>query len=499
MIGTKMRQARTCLLAGSLVSMFAASCAAPDAQPGPPDEPVVANRGDPQWALGFGESTADQHAYDVALDPSTDTFVMTLGFFSSIVIPGLADDLPFLPGGVSRNILVTKYAATGSQPLWALALKSDAEMIRSVVDIDFQGNTIVAGGYNGTLAVDGHTPRLTVGSYDAYIVKISPSGQPLWVHTFGNNMENFITDVATDGDGNIIVVGFARGDAFDFGPGVSAANVSSEDIFVAKLDSAGTALWAKRVGRAGSPDWFDPTATVAVSRADGSVIVGGTHSDTLVFPPLQLPLLGIDDGFVVKLDAQGNGLWQKTFGTKDRWQRVADVAYAPSGEVLLTGSFSGEVSLGGSNLEGYINTFDLLVAKLDANGEHVWSRGYGHDGKQLGNHVSLDARGNVVVIGTFDGVIELFDKDAIISANVASSSTDVFAAKFSPNGTPLWGRAYGDRETQNTGGAVLWTDSDGEDRAIVVGMNRGTMSAGAAASSAISTGLEDAFVMSIAH
>jgi hypothetical protein len=315
---------------------------------------------------------------------------------------------------------------------------------------------------------------------------------------FGDIYTQFVTDVATDGEGNIIIVGLAGGETFAFGPGVDAPKVTDADIFVTKLDPAGQAIWAKRVGRAGSIVWNDPTATVAVSRADGSIIVGGSHGGTLDFPPQQLSAAGTEDGFVVKLDAQGNGLWHMTFGDKDRRQRVTSVAYGSTGEVLLTGWFSGSVTLGGEVLTSYQDSEDLLVAKLNADGKHAWSRGYGHLGVQMGNSVHFDARGNAVVIGSFTGDIDLFGNDTLINTAV-DTYADVFAAKFNTNGNPGWGRSYGDVYMQIAHGAVLWKDSDGQDRAIIVGANTGTIDVGQGMQSVASTGYEDAFFLSITH
>lgn len=498
---------RARLVLTALIALVgASSCAAPDAIPGPEDV-LGAPAGEPVWGLGFGANVQDQHAFDVALDASTDTIVTTMGFFSTITIPGFD---PFT-SAVSRNVVVVKYAATGSKALWAAPIYASGEITRSVVDIDFKGNSVVAGGFNNTLdiPVPGESPltATTAGSYDAYIVKIDPQGKPTWVLSFGDlgTAEEFVTDVATDGDGNIVIVGVAKGNQFSFGAAdVAPPKVSDADIFVAKFDPGGKPLWAKRVGLAGSPIWQDPAVTVAVSRVDGSIIVAGSHAGTLDFPPQQLAKTGDADGFVVKLDPQGGGLWQRTFGTTGRSQRVTNVAYGSNGEVLLTGWFSGSVSLDGEVLESYEDTEDLLVAKLDANGKRVWSRGYGHAGKQAGNFVAFDARGQVVVVGSFAGVLELFGNDALVNGGIENPPSvtpinDVFAAKFSANGTPFWARAYGDNMAQSATGAVLWKDADGGDRAIIVGTNNGTLNLGEGIPSVVSQGAEDAFIMSITH
>lgn len=524
MIG-KSRSEQPRIVIAALALLFAGSCAAPDAvpsaektEPDPlpdsgsdagsdadagsdsPDVDPVPPAGLPKWGKGFGVVGSDQHAFDIALDSSTNTIVTTMGFFGELLIPGVAGGIPFKSGG-SRNILVVRHAAESGDASWAAPINSPSEIVRSVVDVDTQGNIIVAGGFNGTLTIGALAPAATVGSYDAYIAKFDPNGEPLWVRTFGDHTAQFVTGVGADDKGNIVVVGLASGNATTFGPGVVAPKNTDADIFIAKFDPDGTAVWAQRVGLAGSSAWQDPTATVAVSRVDGSILVGGMTGGTVDVPPLQLAAGGVRDGFIVKLDPQGKGVWQQSFGAKGREQRVSRVAFGPMGEALLTGSFAGEVMFASETLKSFENTDDLLVAKLEADGALAWAHGYGNVGKQVGTFCAFDEKGQAVVVGSFAGVLELFGNSALVNPDI-NLSTDVFAAKFGADGTPFWGRAFGDKFYQVAGGAVLWkdkSDSEHEDRVILAGMNNGTMDLGVDVLPIASAGLEDAFLLSLTH
>lgn len=499
------RMAQTRFMLAAIVMLWGvSSCAAPDARPAPEPEAAPEPAGEPIWGKGFGDPLADQHAFDVALDDATGTVVSSMGFFSSIKIPGTNDDMSFNSGmATTRNIVIVKYEANGSKPVWASPIYDTAEIIRTTVDVDIEGNTIVAGGFNGIIDIPGAMPVMTAGTYDAFIAKFDPDGKPLWVHTFGGSTAQFITDVATDGAGNIIVVGMTSGDSFAFGDGVVAPKMTDADVFVAKFAPDHKALWAKRAGAAGSQTWPDPTATVAVSRSDGSILVGGSNAGILDFTPEKVGLTGEEGGFVVKLDAEGKGLWHLEFGDNGHKQRVTSVAFGPSNEVLLTGWFTGSVSLGGDTLTSYKDSEDLLVAKLDPNGKHVWSRGYGHLGKQTGTTVMVDEKGQAVVVGSFAGDLEFFGNDTLINTNNDTTS-DIFAVKFGTNGHPFWARSYGDANLavlglQTIGGAVLWKDTEGKNRAILVGMNNGSIDLGADVPPIASQGLEDVYMMSITY
>ena len=502
---------RTHVIFAAFVALSgASSCGAPDARPGA-EEPVLVPGGEPLWGHGFGDFTSadlgDQHAFDVAFDPTSNSVVSTIGFFKTIEIPGVNGDMPFISGtppAATRNILVLKYAADDSKAVWATNIFDDLEIIRTTVDVDPEGNTIVAGGFNGTIKISDTMNVTTSNSYDAYIAKFDPDGKARWVQSFGALGEQYATDVATDAEGNIVVVGMARGDAFPFGTGVVAPKATDADIFIAKFDPDGKAMWAKRVGAAGPMLWYEPTATVAVSRTDGSIVVGGSHAAALNFGlDDPLPAAGDENGFVAKLEPTGQGIWQFAFGATGYKQRVTDVAFGPKNDVFFTGWFSGSLTIGPDELKSFNDTEDLVVAKLDPNGVPVWARGYGYLGKQSGTKVLLDEQGYPLVVGSFNGALQFFGNDTLVSPGPADPKTDIFAVKFTGDGKPFWARSYGDATKvlgwQTVGGAALWKDPAGKGQAILVGLTNTSVDLGSAVPPIASQGLEDAFMMAITH
>jgi hypothetical protein len=475
----------------------AAACAAPDAVPGAPGtvgpyQPTPGEGGDPLWGEVFGQAAGGiQRGYDIAIDRTTNTAVATLGFDSGIEIPGV-DGTPFTTTGALDLVVVQLSANTGT-PTWAKRFGAYGETTRTVVDIDFQGNVIIAGGFDDVFDI-GLGPVNTVGGRDVFVAKLDPTGNPLWLRTFGEVSSQFATDVATDGEGNVIVVGYTEGPAYEFGPGVNVKDASASDLFITKLSPSGATLWGERVGMAATGEPNDPTACVAVSRTDGSILVGGAYADALVFPGnVQLPILGKQDGFVVKLDTYGSSLWGKSFGVVEREQRVKSVAFGVSGEALFTGGYEGDLKLGEMTLSGSANDKNMLVGKLNAAGEHVFGGGYGAGGDQIGRQIAADSEGNLMVVGDFEGVLELFGQTALVNADV-DGYWDIVAAKFgAKDGAPIWGKKYGDFWNQHVGGAVLEANDD----VLIVGTNEGKLMLGNPIGAVETTGGEDAFVMAI--
>lgn len=516
--------------------LAAATCAAPDAQPTaerpPPEMPDASDAadasdasetpnepiaGDPVLGVGFGEPN-DQKLFDVAWHSATSSIVTTMGFISSIVLPGFNDGKPYMSGSMStpaavQNILVVMHDPASGKAVGATQIHNGSEITRTVIDVDAQGDIVVAGGFNGTLEfpVIGAFP--TINSYDAYIAKLDSMGTPLWARTFGTNGEQYVTDVATDGSRNIIVVGFAAGGPIDFGDGVSLPSVTSKDIFVAKYDPDGKLVWAKRVGEAGATDvdgtsnWRNPTATVAASAVDDSIVVAGTYRGTLNFPPITVMPVSGEDGFVVKLDENGNGLWHLGFGGANSKQRVRSVALGPSDEVVFVGAVQGKVDILGASLNSFKGSHDLLVAKVDADGKAQWSRIYGSLGQQIATKVLVDDKGSLFVGGSFTGSLDFFHDGSLTNTtkDVPYTPTDIFVSKFNGNGTPLWARAFGDANPatlvgiQTIEGAAFSKNAKAEPLVTFGGINSGSLDFDGTLAPLQSIGAEDAFMMSITY
>lgn len=533
---------------GLVVGMYA--CAAPDAEPGrrPPmpdggdagsasggagggsggtggsggSEPLTEPlAGIPQWAKGFG-GPADQRAYDLAYSSKLAGVAATIGFYQAVVLPG---GTTFTVPTSAPGLAVAKFGTTSGVTDWAKNLECTSTVHRSVVGIDGDGNVVVAGGFNGTMTIgmdDMNMPIATTNAsnYDAFIAKYDSMGKPLWVRSFGEFKYEIITDVATDKQGNIIVVGVTEGAAYEFGktsgmspviPPPFTGDQNKDDLFVAKFDPAGNAIWAKRFGTAGARSdaegigsLFDPIISVAVSQKDDSILIGGSFSLELLLATDKDIARGKDDGFVAAFDADGNRLWHVTFGDDNSMQRVRNVAFTSTGEALFTGSFQGMIDVGGVKLTSYKASEDLLVGKLDKMGTPVWVNGYGLMGKQQGTDILVDAKDQPIVFGTFNGAID-FAKDggSVVDTNVSElDKTDLFLAKFGLSGNPFWARAYGDvsamtADNQDTGGAVLAKDGD-KDIAILAGMNRGSMDIKPLAPLTTAQ-IEDAFLMSVTY
>lgn len=145
----------------------------------------------------------------------------------------------------------------------------------------------------------------------------------------------------------------------------------------------------------------------------------------------------------------GSSLWAKRFGDAVA-QSGAAVAMTPSGGVVVTGSLAGGADFGGGLLTSAGAT-NIFVASYDAAGALLWAKRFGDVGAQSGANVTVDAMGNVIVIGDVAGAID-FGGGALPSAG----ATNICVAKLDSAGALVWAKRFGDVAAQ-TAAAWPWT------------------------------------------
>jgi hypothetical protein len=360
-------------------------------------------------------------------------------------------------------------------PLWVKTFVGNGSAAGRSVAVDGAGNVAVTGEFSGSFTV-GNTVLSNPNTSDIFVVRLDPSGAPLWAKRYGDGEYQYGQAVAMDAAGAVIVTGNFVG-SVDFGGG--PLTVASQAAFAAKLDAAGNYVWAKSFG-SGSGQGHG----AAIDSA-GNVILAGQLSFAANFGGGQLASAGEADIFVAKLDSSGGHLWSKRFGDGAS-QQAHDVAVDAAGNVYVTGPMAGTVDFGGGALTS-LGGPDLFLVKLDASGNHVWSKRFGDGaGAQTGRGVAVDAQGNLFVAGEFSGTLDFGGGLVLVSAG----GLDVFAAKLSPAGDVLWARRAGDADISQFGSDVAAGSGGG---AHVCGRFRGTLDFGGGPLVNATMGTDDAF------
>jgi len=307
----------------------------------------------------------------------------------------------------------------------------------SDLSVASDGRIVVVGTIKGSVDLDG-TSIVSAGGDDVVLATFSSSGQLVWARRFGDADEQRGGHVAVDAAGNIVVILTFAGQ-LDMGGG-AFVSAGSADVCVAKLDAAGKHLWSHKFGGIG----LESESGIAVD-ASGRVAAAANSSIPFDFATPGSPPAVAFSGYhssVVALDPAGNLVWSKAWGGA----RVAAVSIGRSDAVLVAGGAFEPVDFGGGALASKgIN--DAYVVDLTPAGGHVWSRRFGgsrSDGAAAFD-VAADTSGNVLLTGTFNGNLDISDPPLVgpTAPDHASTPTEIFVAKLDPGGGTLWGRHLG--------------------------------------------------------
>ena len=275
--------------------------------------------------------------------------------------------------------------------------------------------------------------------------------------------------VAIDAGGATLVAGTIRSGPINFnpnpsGPPVDAAQNRSQ-IFVAKYSPAGSLIWVRVVGD-GSTGADNGAYDLAVDTA-GNVFTTGEFAGSIKFSASG-PTFTTNgaDGFVWKLDANGNTVWSQIVDTVNPAKPTVG-SFALTYGIALTGGanpsafitgtfglqpndtakFGGITLTSGGSTGG--SSSDSFVARLDSNGNYVWAKDF-HTTTGAGPNfterkgIALDASDNVYTTGQFSGTVD-FDparvKPAGIKTSVGSSTT--YVVKLDANGNFTWADSFG--------------------------------------------------------
>jgi len=349
-------------------------------------------------------------------------------------------------GGYALAV-VTPYKSTGGVDVWVIKLDSQGKIIwyktlgGSKNDEAYSLVQTTDGGY----AVAGETSSESAGGDDFWVIKLDNQGNIIWNRTYGGKDDDRARSIIQTTDGGYAVAGLT-----------GSQDTDSIDAWVIKLDNQGKIIWNRTYG--GTDD--DGAQTI-IQTTDGGYAVAGfidsKHGRG-------------DDAWVIKMDNQGNIIWDRTYGGRDdNWARTiiqtTDGGYGVAGwtypDSPLTEGAGGE---------------DFWVIKLDSQGNIIWDMTYGGRDDDWA-----------------DSLIQTTDGGYAIAGNTESEGSGGDAAwviKLDSQGDIIWkkGNVYsliqttdggyalaGNTESQGTGSYDAWVLKMDESGNIVKGLEKETL------------------------
>jgi hypothetical protein len=323
--------------------------------------------------------------------------------------------------------------------LWAKSAGSTANEAAGSIAVDGRGNTYVSGVFNGPTFIFGPDTISNAGYYDIFLAKYDANGNPIWAKSAGGTDIEVVACIKIDASQNIVIAGYFRSPTLTMDSiTLTNTNTGSYDVFLAKLDSNGNALWAKQAAGTG----YDMATDLAVDGAGNICIAGFFQSSTLTFGATTLTNsnAGIYEIFLAKYDANGAEQWAKSVAGSDK-DEASCVAMDAQGNIFLAGHFESPVLTLDSITLTNAGWYDIFLAKLDTGGNFLWAKSAGSTGDDCARSLVTDKSGNAYLAGSFLSPSITFGADILI--NIYFGTADIFLAKYSPIGNVLWAKETG--------------------------------------------------------
>ncbi len=276
--------------------------------------------------------------------------IITSGMY--IGTPIIAEEqLPL--GGPNSDLYLAKYTPAGI-PQWVTSATSNYMIYGLGLGVDSYANVVVTGSFghhnlSGEAYFDGDTLR-SFGGRDIFLAKYSAKGELLWVRQAGSEVSengyDMSTSLAVDLDDNIVIAGRFIGEAVFQND--TLHTYGGQDIFVAKYDREGQLLWAGNAGgKGGRRGMVEIVYGLAINK-DGFIYITGEFTQVAIFGHETLRTGDFCNFFIAKYTPDGQVVWAKQFEPLEGFGRAAgfDIDVHSSGNVAVTGFFSGSIQIG---------------------------------------------------------------------------------------------------------------------------------------------------------
>lgn len=288
----------------------------------------------------------------------------------------------------------------------------------------------------------------------------------------GGSGNDDASGIAVDAAGNAYVIGFTDSTNFPISGAMQPTyGGNPQDIFVSKLNAAGTALvYSTYLGGSGQDNGSD----IAVDAAGNAYITG--YSGSTNFPvanALQPTRTGLYNAFVAKLNPTGSQLVYSTYYGGTTGEYGSSIAVDPSGNAYVGGVTSSanfpdtagviQTNFGGSLADGFVTKFNA------AGNQVLYSTFLGGNGNDGVTSIAIDPAGNAYVTGvTFS---TNFPTATPLQATFLGGVFDAFVTKLNPTGTAMGYSTYLGGTDEDRGFRV---ELDAAGNAYVAGMTLST-------------------------
>ena len=324
----------------------------------------------------------------------------------------------YIVGGGGVGFWAARLNAQGSV-LWFKRYSSTSGVQAFDLQPTADGGFILGG---GSSVGGGNRTAPLYGDYDFWIIRLDGDGNQLWDRSFGGSGFDFIYGLQQTTDGGYILGGISTSPPSG---NKTSAPFGSYDFWVVRCDAGGNKLWDRSYGGTGREFWGRARQT-----ADGGFVMIGT-TDSGANGNKSTPSFGGDDAWIVRLDADGNKLWDQTVGGT-AYEYLGEVVEMPAGGFITAGW--SQSAPGGNKTSPLFGGNDGWVICLNANGLLRWEQSFGGNDLDLLVGVAKTSDGGYIAAG---------QAAAGVSGNKFSEAGGAWLVRLDPVGNKLWDHGTG--------------------------------------------------------
>tara|TARA_R110000850_G_scaffold271031_2_gene404663 strand:+ start:59139 stop:60536 length:1398 start_codon:yes stop_codon:yes gene_type:complete len=256
----------------------------------------------------------------------------------------------------------------------------------SMVETADGGYAIV--GY--TLSNDGDIVDKTSTDADFWLLKLNTEGELLWSKTYGGSLDDRATKLINTSDGGFAIIGFTRSNDGDV-----SNNNGFYDYWLLKLDTSGTMMWEKTYGFNGN----DQGQSVVQTQDGGYFLTGfldfeGRQAIQQTETGRSGNRHGVGEFWGIKTDASGNEQWNQYYGGTNN-DRSYDVVQTEDGGFIMVGNTESD-DFDITNPKG---SYDFWAVRIDDQGNLLWQKNYGGSSIEIAYAISKTNDGNYLITG----------------------------------------------------------------------------------------------------
>jgi hypothetical protein len=394
-----------------------------------------------EWAVKAGSTTHSDNANDLAIDDSENIYmtgsiqnVVTFGGGITLTTPSTAPD-----------IFVSKHNSSG-QIQWAVRYGDTDQEYGTGIAADNSGNVYVIGNSQNEVTFENTT--LTANGKNegiAFLLKLNSSGEFQWAKKLNELYDGGASDIVIDKNNNI----FITGNLSDYNQ-----DGNGNGFYLAKYNTSGIQAWYNSYGFG----FYIKQAFGIATDNLGNLFISGRYMQTMTLGSTTMKASAtLDmDGFISKLDVNGNVIWAKQLTSPGQGQdELRSIAVDVENNIYTIGKVDSTAIVGNISIPLLDKKSKTVIIKYDQNGNPLWAK-TSNIGQQYNQQKILTGNdGNIYFAGCFYSAMKL---DTIIITGFGSN--DAFIGCIDINGTIKWLKGFGGSQDDGLGGIVTNSNND---------------------------------------